>query len=127
MSTLIVTATEIEAKGIIDALGCSVQACGQGLTLYSNLSSHIIISRPGMANAALATSYGINHCQPEMIYSTGICGLHHHDSAFIGQATLSSQAIFADTGVFTADGFLDMQDFAFPVPTNHQDRINAVG
>jgi futalosine hydrolase len=75
----------------------------------------LIISGPGMANAAAACAAAIERFKPARIFNTGICGLYARDRALLGTAVIGEQAIFADTGAQSDTAFTSLSEMGLPV------------
>jgi futalosine hydrolase len=114
MRRLILAATDIELSWLSQRLKAQpikplldFPACRAGDAL-------LLISGPGMANAAGAAAAAIERFYPDRIFNIGICGCYTEDTALLGTAVIGAQALFADTGAEGA-GFLSLEKMNLPL------------
>lgn len=77
---------------------------------------------PGTANAAGATAALIERYQPQLVLMTGCGGACPGSGLAIGDLTIAAEELFADLGVMTPEGWLDMQEMGLPLVTLEGDR-----
>lgn len=70
---------------------------------------------PGTANAAGATAALIERYQPSLVMMTGCGGACPGSGLAIGDLAIASEELFADLGVMTPEGWLDMQEMGLPL------------
>ena len=114
MPTLIIAATDRELSWLTVRLGARPdrplldfpvrRASGSSADIV------LVISGPGMANAAAACAAAIERFQPARIFNTGICGVYAEDRGLLGRAVTGAQAIFADTGAVSASAFTSLRE-----------------
>lgn len=75
----------------------------------------LLVSGPGMANAAMAAALGCRAVDPQLVVNIGVCGVYSNDAALLGTPVVGHAACFADTGVADAQGFTCLSDL--PLPT----------
>ena len=131
MSTLVIAATELEIVWLIEQLHAR-----QGRPLFDFPVYHaangeagiwLIISGPGMANAAAASAAACERYRPKQIFTIGICGVYAEDSKLLGQAVIGAQAIFADTGAAGDTDFQSLREISLPLARSAgQDMYNSI-
>ncbi len=70
---------------------------------------------PGAANAAGATAALIERYQPRLVLITGCGGALAGSGLAIGDLAIASEELFADLGVMTQEGWLDLQEMGLPL------------
>jgi len=119
MTTLIIAATELEISWLAGQLHATHDSPLLDFPVYhaEGRPAHIllIISGPGMANAAAACAAAIERYRPTRICNAGICGVYAGDNTLLGKAVIGAQAIFADTGAAGDTAFQSLQDIHLPL------------
>ncbi|MBN2645139.1 MAG: futalosine hydrolase [Desulfuromonadaceae bacterium] len=75
----------------------------------------IVTTGIGKAAAAAAAALVLNHWQPRWVIAVGCGGLYPGHALAIGDLVLASEEIYADEGVQTPGGFLDMEQIGLPL------------
>ena len=75
----------------------------------------LVISGPGMANAAAACAAAIERFRPGRIFSTGICGAYAEDPSLRCRPVVGASAVFADTGAADETGFSTLCTMGLPL------------
>ncbi len=75
-----------------------------------HLDLTIATSGIGKTNTAAATALLIQHLHPSLVVMIGCGGAFPDCGLKLGDLAIASEEIYADEGVMTADGFLDMAD-----------------
>lgn len=118
---LLVVATPLEASPLCRGLGCSDPAGDTGwrvLNLTQN--TDLVICGVGKANAAAAAALALSQRMYGCVLSIGIAGLlpiqtrQDAGSALLGDLVVATESVFADEGIDTPDGFLDLGRMGFP-------------
>ena len=119
MVKLVVGATDNEIAYLVQELRCrrekSVLDCDVYQGLLTKGTVVIIRSGAGIANAAAATALGIDRYQIEHVYNVGVCGVYSHDSELLGKVVVGLNAVFADTGIATEQGFRPLESMDLPL------------
>jgi len=131
MPTLVIAATELEIAWLIEQLHAR-----PGRPLFDFPVYHaadgvagiwLIISGPGMANAAAASAAALERYGPSRIFNIGICGVYAEDSKLLGKAVIGAQAIFAGTGAAGDTDFQSLREISLPlVRSAGQDMYNSI-
>ena len=119
MSTLVIAATELELAWLIYELHARQDSALLDFPVYHAAGGmagiRLIISGPGMANAAAASAAAIERYRPTRIFNVGICGVCAEDSKLLGKAVIGTHAIFADTGAAGDTDFQSLQEINLPL------------
>ena len=119
MSTLVIAATELELAWLVEQLHARQDSALLDFPVYHAAGDvadmRLIISGPGMANAAAASAAAIERCRPTRIFNVGICGVYSEDNSLLGKAVIGSQAVFADTGAGGDTDFKYLQEINLPL------------
>ena len=81
----------------------------------------LLVSGPGMANAAMAAALGCRECRPDLVVNIGVCGVYRDFADMLGVPVVGTAACFADTGVVDAAGFTSLGDMSLPVAAGMPD------
>ena len=84
----------------------------------------LLVSGPGMANAAMAAALGCRAVEPQLVVNIGVCGVYADRDELLGTPVVGHGACFADTGVAAAAGFTSLSDL--PLPTGEGVPASAV-
>ena len=119
MTTLIIAATELEISWLAGQLHATHDNPLLDFPVYHAAGGPadiwLIISGPGMANAAAASAAAIERYHPERISNVGICGVYSKDNTLLGKAAIGTQALFADTGAAGDTDFQSLQAMKLPL------------
>ena len=125
MSTLVIAATELELAWLIEQLHARQDTALLDFPVYHAADGitgiRLIISGPGMANAAAASAAAIERYSPTRIFNIGICGVYAKDSKLLGKAVIGAHALFADTGAAGDTDFQSLQEINLPL-ARHEDK-----
>lgn len=69
----------------------------------------------GKANAAAAACWLLERYSPEVLIITGCGGAYLQSGLTVGELAMATEEIFADEGVITPDGWLDLQQMGLPL------------
>lgn len=110
---LAVVATELEASGIVRAIGQARSPLGlwQRHGLGDRLD--LVVSGVGKANAAGATASCLDPHHHAGVVSLGIAGALPGSGLALGSSVVASASVFADEGLATPSGFVTCQDMGF--------------
>lgn len=97
MRTLVVVATELEARRL------------------SDLALPVHVSGIGAVNAALATMRAIERDRPDLVISAGIGGAYPASGLNLGAVAISSEIVYGGLGAMDGERFLDLADLGFPL------------
>ena len=119
MSTLVIAATELELAWLIEQLHARQDTALLDFPVYHAADGitgiRLIISGPGMANAAAASAAAIERYCPARIFNVGICGVYADNSKLLGKAVIGAHALFADTGAAGDTDFQSLQQINLPL------------
>jgi futalosine hydrolase len=119
MTTLIIAATELEMSWLAGPLQARPELPLLDFPVYHAAGGPtdilLIISGPGMANAAAAGAAAAERYRPTRIYNVGICGVYSEDHTLLSKAVIGTQAIFADTGAGCDTAFQSLQSMNLPL------------
>lgn len=125
MVRLIIGATEDEIAYLVQELCCRREKPVLGCDVYQGSLAKgtvvIIKSGPGIANAAAATALGIDRYRVKHVYNVGVCGVYSHDRRLLGTAVVGLNAVFADTGIATEQGFRPLETIDLPLARMRED------
>lgn len=119
MTTIIIAATELEISWLAEKLHARLDRplldfpVSHAETVQADI--RLIISGPGMANAAAASAAAIERYSPKQICNVGICGVYAKDNTLLGKAAIGTQALFADTGAAGDTDFQSLQAMNLPL------------
>jgi futalosine hydrolase len=119
MTTIIIAATELEISWLAGQLHARLDRPLLDFPVShaetGQADSRLIISGPGMANAAAASAAAIERYHPVRIYNVGICGVYSKDNTLLGKAAIGARAVFADTGAAGDTDFQSLQAMNLPL------------
>lgn len=119
MKIAVVAATNLELSALIEIPGCRFDHKPMGFNIYRlnrrKTAVFIVESGPGPANAAAAATLAIERFSPDHVLNTGICGVYSGDIRLLASAVAGSRAVFADAGVESQAGYLDLSAIDLPL------------
>ena len=119
MSVCIIAATDLESTFLCRELKCSSGQPMLGFRLFHAVRKgrdvDIIVSGPGIANAAAASALALTHLRPGRLYNVGVCGVHSDDSALLAGVVVGTAAVFADAGVDSDSAFVPLEAADLPL------------
>jgi len=128
MKIAVVAATNLELSVLLETPEGRFKDKRMGFNIYElphrEGDVFVIESGPGLANAAAASALVIERFHPDHVLNTGICGVYSGDVRLLARAVAGRRAVFADTGVASRAGYLDLHEINLPLYCGEKDIFN---
>jgi len=117
VSTLLITATPLEAEPLKEALAWERLAFPLGDLYRAVSSSSLYLAHLGVAkvNTAAGLALAVHLLKPERVLQFGIGGAFVGSFLSIGMVAVAEREVHLDTGVQTAHGWEGMERLGFPL------------
>ena len=124
---VIVAATETELRSFFPFVDLLCERANRIPTFDGRTGSRDVVlasTGVGKANAALTTFWLLEEQRhagrpAQLVVQTGCCGAFPDSGLETGDVVIGTRAIFADEGVTTPTGFLDMRTLGLPLAEDH--------
>lgn len=125
MSKVVIAATEPEVSFMVARLQCrTIEPVPGTITYHAQQHGddlYIVISGPGIANAAAAAAAAIERYSPQHIFNVGVCGVYADDVGLLAGAVAGTRAVFADAGCETDKVFQPLEAMDLPLSKTGDD------
>lgn len=114
----LISAVPFEAALVRSSLR-GVKKIREGIVSGTIDGRHCIHAESGMGgtNAARAATILIETCAPSVILHFGIGGAYHGGGLGVGDIAVATEEVYADLGVITRDGFMNLSAMECPILT----------
>ncbi|MDY0191385.1 MAG: futalosine hydrolase [Desulfuromonas sp.] len=125
-TTLLLTAVAAEGQLLLQALtNSSTKLCGH-VTLTSGYinGQRYAVAHAGLGKSSTAAALAaiFNCTEISRVIMLGCAGAYPQSGLQIGDIATATKEIFADEGVLTSTGFIDLQQLGFPLVEHGQDK-----
>lgn len=112
----LISAVAFESSLVRSALR-GIQKIHEGIVSGTLDGRPCILAESGMGatNAARAATLIIESCKPSVIVNFGIGGAYHGSSLSIGDLAVATEEVYADLGVMTSAGFMNLRAMECPI------------